>query len=234
MNQNKNTKYFKYAIGEIVLVVIGILIALQINNWNETNKKHTVSVKYLENLKKEVALNESKIKKRLKQHLFVFNKTSELLEFMEIKPKQISSNKLDTLMFAMALAPKFNPIKTFISSEELGSINNDSLKDLIGLWHFNFENYTYNSKIVYDLYYNYIYDFMQDNYQMKNMKSNGFTSLEKSDFKVNPTAILGNANFENHVTMKMINADAIYNNALALSDIQQKIINQLDKILINE
>ncbi len=40
--ENKNTKYFKYAIGEIVLVVIGILIALQINNWNESrinNKK---------------------------------------------------------------------------------------------------------------------------------------------------------------------------------------------------
>ena len=35
LNEGKTTKYFKYAIGEIVLVVIGILIALQINNWNE-------------------------------------------------------------------------------------------------------------------------------------------------------------------------------------------------------
>ena len=33
--ENKTGKYFKYAIGEIVLVVIGILIALQINNWNQ-------------------------------------------------------------------------------------------------------------------------------------------------------------------------------------------------------
>ena len=37
--ENKTGKYFKYAIGEIVLVVIGILIALQINNWNEFNKE---------------------------------------------------------------------------------------------------------------------------------------------------------------------------------------------------
>lgn len=36
---NRNTNYFKYAIGEIILVVIGILIALSINNWNETTKK---------------------------------------------------------------------------------------------------------------------------------------------------------------------------------------------------
>ena len=38
LSENKTGKYFKYAIGEIVLVVIGILIAIQINNWNETQK----------------------------------------------------------------------------------------------------------------------------------------------------------------------------------------------------
>lgn len=38
MNENKTGKYLKYAIGEIILVVIGILIALQINNWNSIQK----------------------------------------------------------------------------------------------------------------------------------------------------------------------------------------------------
>ena len=38
LNENKTGKYFRYAIGEILLVVIGILIALQINNWNEGRK----------------------------------------------------------------------------------------------------------------------------------------------------------------------------------------------------
>lgn len=38
LTEGKTTKYFKYAIGEIILVVIGILIALQINNWNEEKK----------------------------------------------------------------------------------------------------------------------------------------------------------------------------------------------------
>jgi hypothetical protein len=36
---NKTENYFKYAIGDIVIVVIGILIALSINNWNEGRKK---------------------------------------------------------------------------------------------------------------------------------------------------------------------------------------------------
>ena len=38
IQENKMGKYFKYAIGEILLVVIGILIALQFNNWNEQRK----------------------------------------------------------------------------------------------------------------------------------------------------------------------------------------------------
>ena len=47
MEQNKTGKYLKYAIGEIILVVIGILIALQINNWNEQrndNKKVKIAI----------------------------------------------------------------------------------------------------------------------------------------------------------------------------------------------
>jgi hypothetical protein len=50
MEQNKTSKYFKYAIGEIVLVVIGILIALQINNWNENNKKDKLKTSYITSL----------------------------------------------------------------------------------------------------------------------------------------------------------------------------------------
>ena len=38
MEKNKTGKYFKYAIGEILLVMIGILLALQVSNWNEDNK----------------------------------------------------------------------------------------------------------------------------------------------------------------------------------------------------
>ena len=38
LSKGKTGKYLKYAIGEIILVVIGILIALQINNWNEDRK----------------------------------------------------------------------------------------------------------------------------------------------------------------------------------------------------
>jgi hypothetical protein len=44
--ENKTANYIKYAIGEIILVVIGILIALQINNWNEQNKENRLEAEY--------------------------------------------------------------------------------------------------------------------------------------------------------------------------------------------
>ncbi|OMP30388.1 DUF6090 family protein [Mangrovimonas sp. DI 80] len=47
--QNKAAAYMRYAIGEIVLVVIGILIALQINNWNSYRKDRLLEKQYLEN-----------------------------------------------------------------------------------------------------------------------------------------------------------------------------------------
>ncbi len=46
MEKNKTGKYFKYAIGEIILVVIGILIALQINTWNENRKVNNLKQNY--------------------------------------------------------------------------------------------------------------------------------------------------------------------------------------------
>ena len=55
MSKNKISRYFKYAIGEIILVVIGILIALQINNWNEQRKINIVEKESLTSIYESIA-----------------------------------------------------------------------------------------------------------------------------------------------------------------------------------
>jgi Family of unknown function (DUF6090) len=60
-DDNKPIKYMRYAIGEIVLVVIGILIALSINNWNEGRKGLKIEMEILEGLSDDLESNESKI-----------------------------------------------------------------------------------------------------------------------------------------------------------------------------
>ena len=53
LTEGKTMKYFKYAFGEIILVVIGILIALQINNWNESKKNQFEAKNYLDSFYEE-------------------------------------------------------------------------------------------------------------------------------------------------------------------------------------
>lgn len=57
LTKNKFSKYVFYAIGEIVLVVIGILIALQVNNWNQSRLEKEKQLIYLENLKDDISNN---------------------------------------------------------------------------------------------------------------------------------------------------------------------------------
>ena len=60
-DDNKPIKYLRYAIGEIVLVVIGILIALQINNWNENLKSNKLKDYYLKSLVEDLSRDTSGI-----------------------------------------------------------------------------------------------------------------------------------------------------------------------------
>ena len=61
INDNKMGKYFKYAIGEILLVVIGILIALQINNWNERKQNKVKVDNLLQKIQRDIEIDMSEI-----------------------------------------------------------------------------------------------------------------------------------------------------------------------------
>ena len=83
LSENKFSKYLLYAIGEIVLVVIGILIALQINNWNEERKEFRKSKALLEEFRRDLArdtaesnLVAGKLVRRLKMETWALNKIS--------------------------------------------------------------------------------------------------------------------------------------------------------------
>ncbi len=57
LSENKFSKYFMYAIGEIVLVMIGILLALSVSNWNTERQENESNVRLLEKLDNELQLN---------------------------------------------------------------------------------------------------------------------------------------------------------------------------------
>ena len=65
IERGKTGKYFKYAIGEIILVVIGILIALQINNWNEEKKLKIQEGEALAEIISDITINLDKFDETL-------------------------------------------------------------------------------------------------------------------------------------------------------------------------
>lgn len=66
LSENKTGKYLKYALGEIILVVIGILIALQINNWNENRKSKRVADEIYRNLQTSLIQDSTEVRRIIK------------------------------------------------------------------------------------------------------------------------------------------------------------------------
>jgi len=83
LEEGKTVNYFKYAIGEIVLVVIGILIALQINNWNEERKQNNLAQKYLHSLYLDFLQNEVMVSHAIEQMEGTKQATRSLAVFID-------------------------------------------------------------------------------------------------------------------------------------------------------
>jgi len=132
ISENKFSKYILYAIGEIILVVIGILIALQINNANEVRKERAKEVHYLKNIKTDLQLNidniETFIETRNKQIL----SASTVLEYYEGKPLE-DLNDLSNNLLNVYIWKKFyqinNTFQELTNSGNLALISNDSIKN---------------------------------------------------------------------------------------------------------
>ncbi|WP_178986577.1 DUF6090 family protein [Winogradskyella helgolandensis] len=94
MEKNKTSKYFKYAIGEIILVVIGILIALQINNWNENRKQYIQEEKLLVSLKSDFLESKDRLQQTMYMQKNVIRKSSELIKMYEGKIPRASNDSI--------------------------------------------------------------------------------------------------------------------------------------------
>ena len=128
-------KYFKYAIGEIILVVIGILIALQINNWNEHRKTLNLETAFVEGVKKDLQADLKEIERiktaaERKVELFGILK-NDLLELYQNNKQK--SDSLCKLYFVSQIT--FFPISgTFdaaVSTNEIGKFKNRDLNSKI-------------------------------------------------------------------------------------------------------
>jgi len=133
MEKNKTGKYLKYAIGEIVLVVVGILIALQINNWNENRKAKEKEVKLLIELKDDLLETKNDLLTDIEKAQQILTTTNTF--YKAIIEDQISDTnpfKLSTsyILETAILFPKLSAYEA-IQSEGITIISNDNLRKKI-------------------------------------------------------------------------------------------------------
>ena len=139
LSQGKTGKYLTYAIGEIILVVIGILIALQINNWNEERKIQGNQEQYLMLLKTE-ALNNLK---EVNQAIEVVGTTNawqtQIFELIDgkqdtITERYLSQVFLNVFVYTYSFKYEDGALTELKISGDLKHVLNDSLrKHLIAL-----------------------------------------------------------------------------------------------------
>jgi hypothetical protein len=133
MEKNKTGKYLKYAIGEIVLVVIGILIALQINNWNENSKERYVEQEYLVSLKEEFNHNLIELDSVVKSNTFNRVNAVELSNLMgpnspSVTEKEFADLAMNMTNWEVQYRPNQAVLDEIISSGKLAIFSNDQLK----------------------------------------------------------------------------------------------------------
>ncbi|OIQ36702.1 MAG: hypothetical protein BM563_10325 [Bacteroidetes bacterium MedPE-SWsnd-G1] len=98
LNEGKTSKYFKYAIGEIVLVVIGILIALQINNWNQQRNNEVKLIAFIKEYRSSLKFNVKQLNREINKCELLVLRNQNLLNHQNLNelPLDTLENHIET------------------------------------------------------------------------------------------------------------------------------------------
>jgi len=242
--ENKMGKYFKYAIGEILLVVIGILLALQINTWNQQRIEDKKEIELLIDLKDEFAFNLSALEESININDKVNQSCKQLTQIIRADSLAQKSDLVDELIIAIGNFYSFDArigvSSEIVNSDKLSILKNEDLRRQLGNWLtiivdaeedilFRSDNYTIN-----------LMPFLMKRFPLANgeltkdlpldQKNRLETYNEKSPFKFDlPQEEL--MEFENQIWHHKHNQDYVYINELNLKDFILTTIDMIEKEL---
>ena len=113
------SKYLIYALGEIALVVIGILIALSINNWNESRKIHLQDIEFLNNLKADLSVDISALNDRKSQYQSINDNIINSIRLFDNGVQSLTPDEYKEIVSALSNFQKFSPVNKNISRYDL-------------------------------------------------------------------------------------------------------------------
>jgi hypothetical protein len=140
-NDNKTITYLLYAVGEIILVVVGILIAVQIDNWNEERNNHQKQIKQLYLIKNEMVNNQVLLEKEWD----ILNlRLAKQLAYIDLMNSKSTIDTISESAFHQLFYDGFNrrvdthiensALNELISSGGLKDIKNDTIRNVLASW----------------------------------------------------------------------------------------------------
>ena len=132
--KSSRSQYFLYAVGELVLVVLGILIALSIDSWQEDKKEEKKEVQILRQLKNDYQSNLAQLEEKIQMRSSIIAASEQVLAYID-SPEGVSSDSLIVQLKWIIRDPTFNPVSNdIIGTENLRVVKNDSLVRLLSNW----------------------------------------------------------------------------------------------------
>ncbi|WP_431159368.1 DUF6090 family protein [Winogradskyella poriferorum] len=184
LRQNELGKYTKYAIGEIVLLVIGILIALQINNWNAERKDRAREAVLLNQIHKDFTNSKLQL-----DSIIAFNtqKTEKLSNLVALMTKSRDSNLIATMMQYgddIAAIRTFNPangtVEAIINSSSFELITNDSLRGLLVAWKDVYTDYSEEEQFALNFQTDHFFPFFRTHFDYLNPYNEDMLNIVKT------------------------------------------------------
>jgi hypothetical protein len=202
IKENRASKYLLYAIGEIILVVIGILIALQINNWNQNESNKSREIGILKDLNVEFNKNKSSLEKLIHDHQGMLQATQEILAVIGEPDNVVLNHNVDSLLYLSIDYDDFNPnqsaIDEAIASGTISLIRSDSLRALIFDWVSAMNGVKESYATLDEMCQNITLPFFVEHGSMRNIDYYGLTTANgKSKFESRNPALFQKVEFEN-------------------------------------
>lgn len=240
VSENKISKYLIYAIGEIVLVVIGILIALYINNWNQERLQRVDELKSLEFLKAEFEGNLQKFEDIQMYQTSRFDAINYIL-FSDLSTMNLAQiDSLHTLtLYSWTYNPSFSTYNSLVSSGKINQFSNDSLKIRLSDFKDLVADYTEDEENLWDHSRDYLFEQEINNNSMLleakvNLRQRN--SREKINDKSLYLDLFSNPEYRNTLTFAILHleliigeADLVRRELLELNDMIEENIDRLSK-----
>ncbi|WP_144607411.1 DUF6090 family protein [Algoriphagus algorifonticola] len=231
LQQNRVTRYLVYALGEIVLVTIGILIALQINTWNELRKDSNKEKLILQSLHSEFEGNKEKIQASIQHHEAILGCTKDLMKLFKLPDSTLKTHNLDSLIERSLdirdLSTSQSAIEDLISSGNLNLISSENLRKLIFEWNSEIMEKNESFETLDETAQTLLLPYLIKNASLKNIDQYGSLNWkEKSKFDSPTPKMFQELEFENQLDSHAWGI-ANYLNALnVLREISEKIISE--------